>query len=96
VVEAVFDRFDPNDTGVTWVGHVENTPLSTVTLVMGGGLIAVSPGNFGIAVISPPLDEAGNSVRAQKAITDISAALGGNPYAAGRTATAAGRVGPPR
>jgi len=63
---------------------------------VGGGLIAVSPGNFGIAVISPPLDEAGNSVRAQKAITDISAALGGNPYAAGRTATAAGRGGPPR
>jgi glutaminase len=48
---------------------------------VGGGLIAVSPGKFGIAVISPPLDEAGNSVRAQKAITDISNALGGNPYA---------------
>jgi glutaminase len=48
---------------------------------VGGGLIAVSPGKFGIAVISPPLDEAGNSVRAQKAIADISDALGGNPYA---------------
>lgn len=48
---------------------------------VGGGIIAVSPGNFGIAVISPPLDEAGNSVRAQKAIADISNALGGNPYA---------------
>ena len=48
---------------------------------VGGGLIAVSPGKFGIAVISPPLDQAGNSVRAQKAITDISNALGGNPYA---------------
>jgi len=47
---------------------------------VGGGLIAVSPGKFGIAVVSPPLDEAGNSVRAQKAITDISNALGGNPY----------------
>jgi len=63
---------------------------------VGGGLIAVSPGNWGIAVISPPLDAAGNSVRAQRAITDISAALGGNPYAAGRTATAAGQVRPPR
>ncbi len=30
---------------------------------VGGGLIAVSPGKFGIAVVSPPLDEAGNSVR---------------------------------
>lgn len=47
---------------------------------VGGGIIAVSPGRFGIAVISPPVDAAGNSVRAQKAITDISNALGGNPY----------------
>jgi len=48
---------------------------------VGGGLIAVSPGKFGIAVISPPLDEAGNSVKAQKAIADVSNALGGNPLA---------------
>ena len=48
---------------------------------VGGGLIAVSPGKFGIAVISPPLDDAGNSVKAQKAIADISNALGGNPFA---------------
>lgn len=47
---------------------------------VGGGILAVSPGKFGIAVISPPLDAAGNSVRAQKAIADISNALGGNPY----------------
>lgn len=47
---------------------------------VGGGIIAVSPGKFGIAVISPPVDAAGNSVRAQKAIADISNALGGNPY----------------
>jgi glutaminase len=47
---------------------------------VGGGIIAVSPGRFGIAVISPPLDPAGNSVRAQNAIADISNALGGNPY----------------
>jgi glutaminase len=47
---------------------------------VGGGIIAVSPGRFGIAVISPPVDPAGNSVRAQKAIADISNALGGNPY----------------
>jgi glutaminase len=48
---------------------------------VGGGLIAVSPGKFGIAVVSPPLDEAGNSVKAQKAIADVSNALGGNPLA---------------
>ena len=48
---------------------------------VGGGLIAVSPGKFGIAVVSPPLDDAGNSVKGQKAIADVSNALGGNPYA---------------
>lgn len=47
---------------------------------VGGGIIAVSPGKFGIAVISPPLDAAGNSIRAQKAIADISNTLGGNHY----------------
>jgi glutaminase len=48
---------------------------------VGGGIIAVSPGKFGIAVISPPLDEAGNSVKAQRTIEAASNALGGNPYA---------------
>jgi glutaminase len=48
---------------------------------VGGGIIAVSPGKFGIAVVAPPLDDAGNSIKAQRAITDISNALGGNPYA---------------
>jgi glutaminase len=48
---------------------------------VGGGILAVSPGKFGIAVVSPPLDAAGNSVRAQRAIADISNALNGNPYA---------------
>ena len=51
---------------------------------VGGGIIAVAPGKFGIAVVSPPLDDAGNSIKAQKAITDISNALGGNPYAASK------------
>jgi glutaminase len=61
---------------------------------VGGGLIAVSPGKFGIAVISPPLDEAGNSVRAQRAIAYISNMLGGNPYASTPiSATAAARNG---
>jgi glutaminase len=59
-----------------WLYHTGLPAKSGV----GGGLIAVSPGKFGIAVISPPLDDAGNSVRAQRAITDISSALGGNPF----------------
>ena len=48
---------------------------------VGGGVIAVSPGKFGIAVISPPLDAAGNSVKAQKTIAEVSNAVGGNPLA---------------
>lgn len=48
---------------------------------VGGGLIAVSPGKFGIGTFAPPLDAAGNSVRGQRAITAISEALGGNPLA---------------
>ena len=60
-----------------WLYHTGLPAKSGV----GGGIIAVSPGKFGIAVISPPLDDAGNSVRAQRAITAISNALGGNPYA---------------
>jgi glutaminase len=59
-----------------WLYHTGLPAKSGV----GGGLIAVSPGKFGIAVVSPPLDDAGNSVRAQRAITAISNALGGNPY----------------
>jgi glutaminase len=42
---------------------------------VGGGLVAVSPGKLAIAAFSPPLDKAGNSVRAQAAITQIAHAL---------------------
>src|SRR5262245_53416987 len=63
-----------------WLYHTGLPAKSGV----GGGLIAVSPGKFGIAVVSPPLDDAGNSVRAQRAITDISNTLKGNPLAGGR------------
>jgi glutaminase len=61
-----------------WLYHTGLPAKSGV----GGGIIAVSPGRFGIAVVSPPLDDAGNSVRAQRAIAAISNALGGNPYGA--------------
>ncbi len=37
-----------------------------------GGLIAVLPGRLGIGVFSPPLDEAGNSVRAVRVCEDLS------------------------
>jgi glutaminase len=42
---------------------------------VGGGLVAVSPGKLAIAAYSPPLDHAGNSVRAQAAITQIAHTL---------------------
>jgi glutaminase len=65
-----------DDTG-KWLYHTGLPGKSGV----GGGIIAVAPGKFGIAVISPPLDDAGNSVRAQKAITEIVTRLKANPYA---------------
>lgn len=47
---------------------------------VGGGLIASCPGKFGIAVVSPPLDDAGNSVKGQLAIKYIVEKLKANPY----------------
>ena len=47
---------------------------------VGGGLLAVCPGKFGIAVVSPPLDAAGNSVKAQRAIQYVIEKLKVNPY----------------
>jgi glutaminase len=43
---------------------------------VGGGIVAVVPGRFAIAAFSPRLNEAGNSVRAQKAIRHIAGKLG--------------------
>jgi glutaminase len=47
---------------------------------VGGGLIAVVPGKFGIAALAPPLDQAGNSVKGQLAIAEVIKLLGANPY----------------
>ncbi len=47
---------------------------------VGGALIAIVPGKFGIAVVSPPLDEAGNSVKGQLAIKFVIEKLGVNPF----------------
>jgi glutaminase len=66
-----------------WLFHTGLPAKSGV----GGGIIAVSPGKFGIGTFSPPLDAAGNSVRGQRAIAAISDALGGNPYGGSKTAT---------
>src|SRR4051812_8618693 len=59
-----------------WLFH---TGLPTKSGV-GGGLVAVSPGKLGLGTFAPPLDAAGNSVRGQRAITDLVAELNLNPY----------------
>ena len=48
---------------------------------VGGGIIAVSPGKFGIAVVSPPLDAAGNSVRGQLVARFLARRLGLDVFA---------------
>ncbi len=42
---------------------------------VGGGLVAVAPGQLAIAAFSPPLDEVGNSVRAQAAVAQVARTL---------------------
>jgi glutaminase len=47
---------------------------------VGGGIVAVVPGRFAIAAFSPRLNEAGNSVRAMRAIRHIAGELGVGLY----------------
>lgn len=46
---------------------------------VGGGLVCVVPRQMALAAFSPPLDAAGNSVRAQLALTEVIDTLGLNP-----------------
>jgi glutaminase len=50
-----------------WAWHVGLPAKSGV----GGGIVAIVPGKGAIAVFAPPLDAAGNSVKAQKVIEHI-------------------------
>jgi glutaminase len=59
-----------------WAWHVGLPAKSGV----GGGIIAVVPGKGAIAVFAPPLDKAGNSVKAQLAIAYVADKLGINLY----------------
>jgi glutaminase len=59
-----------------WAWHVGLPAKSGV----GGGIIAVVPGKGAIAVFAPPLDEAGNSVKAQKTIAYVADQLGINLF----------------
>jgi len=64
-----------DDSGI-WFYHTGIPAKSGV----GGCLIAVVPGKFGIAVISPPLDKAGNSVKGQLVIDYVVDKLNVDPY----------------
>src|SRR5581483_8398440 len=59
-----------------WAWHVGLPAKSGV----GGGFIAIVPGKGAIAVFAPPLDEAGNSVKAQKTIAYVVDQLGINLF----------------
>ena len=59
-----------------WAWHVGLPAKSGV----GGGIVAVVPGKGAIAVFAPPLDEAGNSVKAQKVIEYVANKLDLNVF----------------
>ena len=59
-----------------WAWHVGLPAKSGV----GGGIVAVAPGKGAIAVFAPPLDEAGNSVKAQRVIQYVVNKLDYNIY----------------
>ena len=59
-----------------WAWHVGIPAKSGV----GGGIVAVMPGKGAMAVFAPPLDEAGNSVKAQKAIGYVADQLNMNIF----------------
>ena len=48
---------------------------------VGGGIVTIAPGKGGLGVFSPPLDEAGNSVRGQRVTKYLSEHLGLNLFA---------------
>lgn len=52
---------------------------------IGGGIVTVSPGKGGLGTFSPPLDEAGNSVRGQLAARFLSRRLGLDLFASAAT-----------
>jgi len=65
-------------------GHwAYNVGLPSKTGV-GGGIVAVVPGEMAIVAFSPRLDEAGNSIRAMQAIKYICERLGLNIFSSGR------------
>jgi glutaminase len=64
------------DSSGYWAWHVGLPAKSGV----GGGIVAIVPGKGAIAVFAPPLDQAGNSVKAQKVIEYVADKLDYNLY----------------
>ena len=60
---------------------------------VGGGIVAVVPGKGAIAVFAPPLDEAGNSVKAKKVIEYVARKLDLNLYSPGSVGLKPPQVG---
>ena len=52
---------------------------------VGGGIVGVIPGKFGIGIFSPPLDAKGNSVRGILACQDLSQRFGLHAFESGHT-----------
>lgn len=55
---------------------------------VGGGVMGVLPGQFGIAAFAPPIDSAGNSVKAQLAIKHVMNKLGLSVFGGNRVTIA--------
>jgi len=70
---AVEGRYDGSG---GWAWHVGLPAKSGV----GGGIVAVAPGKGAIVVFAPPLDDAGNSVKAQEVIEFVTQKLHYNLY----------------
>ncbi|MFY9732689.1 MAG: glutaminase A [Candidatus Acidiferrales bacterium] len=64
------------DSSGAWAWHVGLPAKSGV----GGGIVAIAPGKGAIAVFAPRLDEAGNSVKAQKVIEYVAGKLDYNLF----------------
>jgi glutaminase len=59
-----------------WAWHVGLPAKSGV----GGGIVAIAPGKGAIVVFAPPLDEAGNSIKAQEVIEYVARKLNYNLF----------------
>ena len=60
--------------------QIRDIGYDSIPLGVGGGVMGVLPGQFGISAFAPPIDQAGNSVKAQLAIKYVMNKLGLNVF----------------